>query len=365
MSELTAADLRWLDSAVRLGRSHLGTTAGHPATAALIVDEEIGLVFGRGVTGPNGRPNAGIAAVGDARGLARGRTLYVTLEPDAVPGPLPSEAEVLIEAELGRVVVGVLHPDRTREGRGVEALRAAGMEVLVADHPPSRELHEAFAARVGRRRPLVSLVLAMSRDGMVAIKDGTPASIACPAARRWRDMQRATSDAVMIGARTAELDNPHLHVELGGLQDRAYARVLVVGSGGLPPRLNLIHGVSGHPTLVIAAEGRAVELPAGIELLEVPGRNGRPDLKKAVMALAERGISSLQVEGGAKLTEAMVAAEAADRIHLIQSPIEIGRGGVPATLLGSIEGRLRAAGFVETSLRLLGEDRLRTFECTL
>ena len=362
MSELSPADRRWLDSAVRLARPHLGSTAGHPVTAALIVDEAMGLVFGRGVTGPAGRPYAEISAVGDARGLARGRTLYVTLEPDAAPGPLPSEAEILIEADLGRAVIGISHPDPRKQGKGVGALRAAGMEVVVADHAPSLELHEAYARRVRRGRPLTTLILAMSRDGMVANKDGTPIAIMSPAARRWAGMQRATADAVMIGARTAELDNPSLDVGINGLHDRPYLRILLLGSRPLPPRLNLIHGVSGHPTLVITEQGRTLDVPTGIEQVGVVVRNGRPDLLKALEMLARRGISALHVEGGAGLTEAMIAAEVVDRLHLIQSPNDLGRGGVPATALGAIDGRLRAAGLVERHSRLLGDDVMRTFE---
>jgi diaminohydroxyphosphoribosylaminopyrimidine deaminase/5-amino-6-(5-phosphoribosylamino)uracil reductase len=362
LSELSSADLRWLDSAVRMARPHLGSTGGYPLTAAIIVDETLGLVFGRGLTGPAGRPHAEIAAVADARGNTRGRTIYITLEPSAEPGPLPSEAEVLIEAELARVVIGMQHPDKRKAGRGAEALRGAGMDVVVADHPPSRTLHEAYTWRVKRGRPLTNLVIAISRDGMVARRDGTTAAIMCPVARRWTDMQRATCDAVMIGARTAELDNPHLDIAINGLQDRAYTRILLLGSRPLPPRLNLIHGVSGHPTIVFTEEGSELDLPPGIERIGIEARNGRPDLRKVMAVLAQRGISALQVEGGARLIEAMIAAELADRIYLIQSPDDLGRAGVPATPLGSIDGRLRAAGFTEKHTRLLGEDMLRTFE---
>jgi diaminohydroxyphosphoribosylaminopyrimidine deaminase/5-amino-6-(5-phosphoribosylamino)uracil reductase len=362
LSELSPADLRWLNSAVRMARPHLGSTGGYPLTAALIVDEGLGLVFGRGLTGPSGRPYAELAAVGDARGNTSGRTIYITLEPSAEPGPLPSEADILIEAGLGRAVIGMPHPDRRKAGRGVEKLRHAGMDVVVADHPPSRTLHEAYTWRVQRGRPLTNLVIAMSRDGMVAHRDGTTAAIMCPVARRWTDMQRATVDAVMIGARTAELDDPHLDIAINGLQDRAYTRVLLLGAHPLPPRLNLIHGVSGHPTLVFTAEGREIDLPPGIESIGVAARNGRPDLRTVMTVLAQRGISALQVEGGGRLIEAMLAAELADRIYLIQSPNDLGRAGVPATPLGSLDGRLRAAGFSQKHARLLGEDMLRTFE---
>jgi diaminohydroxyphosphoribosylaminopyrimidine deaminase/5-amino-6-(5-phosphoribosylamino)uracil reductase len=205
-------------------------------------------------------------------------------------------------------------------------------------------------------------MIAISRDGMVAHRDGTTATIMCPVSRQWADMQRALCDALMIGARTAELDNPHLDIAINGLQDRAYTRVLLLGSHPLPPGLNLIHGVSGHPTIVFTEQGRELDLPPGIEPIGIEARDGRPDLRQAMAVLAQRSISTLQVEGGARLIEAMLAAELADRIHLIQSPNDLGQPGVPVTPLGSIDGRLRAAGFDEKHARLLGDDMLRTFE---
>lgn len=357
MSELAPADRRWLDAAVRFARPHLGTTAGHPVTAALIVDEEAGIVFGRGVTGAAGRPYAEIAAVGDARGNTAGRTLYITLEPNGEMGPLPSEAEILIDAEVARAVIGIEHPDRNKRGRGVAAFRAAGVDVVVADHAPSRELHEAFAHRAARGLPFVTAILGMSSDGMIANKDGAPIDLLSPPARRWVEFQRGLSDAVMIGARTARFDDRTLDPAVDGFDDRPYLRVLIAGTQPLAPDLAVLQS----PRSVIVAPKDAA-LPASVAKIEVEARNGRVDLRQAMLALAARGASAVQLEGGARLTEAMIAAELVNRLHLIQSANSLGSGGLPATPLGGIDGRLRAAGFVEKQTRLLGDDLLRTFE---
>lgn len=345
-------DRRWLDSAVRLARPHLGTTKGGPLAAALLVDAPEGRVFARAVTTAD-CISAATAAVAQARGVAAGRTLVTTLEPDPEP---------VLEAGIARVVVGALHPDPSRRGQGAVALERAGVEVIRAEHEPSRELLAPFASRILRGRPFVTLRLAMSRDGMIARSDGSPVTIMGKRALRWAHLQRALSDAVMIGARTAELDDPRLEMELKGFGDRTYARVIALGKNPLPPRLKLTGWPSGYPVYVLTEEGRDVESAPPVEVLGIPGRNGRPDLRKALTELASRGIAALLVEGGARFTEAMIAAEVVDRLHLIQSTNEIGRGGLPATPLGRIEGRLHAAGLTEVGSVLLGEDLLRTFE---
>src|SRR5690606_16741810 len=160
-------DRRWLDSAVRLARPRLGTTAAYPASAVLIVDPATGHLLGRGLTGEAGRPGAEAAALADARGATEGATAYLTLEPAADAGPYASDAQKLAEAGLGRIVIGMAHPDRALRGRGVGLLRDQGVEVTLADHAGCRELNEAFATRVSRGRPFVTVVLVVSKDGMI------------------------------------------------------------------------------------------------------------------------------------------------------------------------------------------------------
>lgn len=354
MSDLRPDDVRWLDAAVRLARPLLGTLGGHPAVAALVVDEDDGRVFARTVTGAGGTPTAIIAAIADAGMSAGGRTLYTTLEPSI------EDAQMIVAAGFARVVVGIRAPGGEK-GRGVAALlEKHGLDTIVADHAASAELHEAHLHRTLKGRPLTTLRLAISADGMIGRKDGVPVDLMGETARDWLGLQRALSDAVLIGARTAELDDPRLTPGLKGLDDRAYARIVAVGTNTPPTGLRLLG--AGHPVWVLCERGKDFGLPPPVQFITVDARNGRPDLRKGLTALAQRGISSLLVEGGARLTEAMLSAELADRLHLIETPVEVGRAGLPATALGGIHGRLRAAGLVEVETRELGPDRLRTYE---
>ena len=355
-------DGRWLDSAARLARPYLGTTAENPTVGALVVDEERGVILGRAATARGGWPHAEVQALAEARDGARGRTLYTTFEPHSQWGRTPPCTDAVVQAGIRRVVIGLLDPDPRAAGNGMRVLQESGIDVALVDHMPSRLLHEAHILRGTKGRPFVTAKLAVSRDGMIGLPGAANVSITGEEARRWTETERALSDAVMVGARSAQIDDPDLTVRLAGLEHRSHQRVILVGARAFNPGLNLIARVSGYPTAIIAEEGRSFAVPPAVQVIGVEGKGGRPNLRKALAALSDRGIGRLLVEGGARLTEALIVAELVDRFHLLTGTAELGRKGVPAAMLGSIEGRLRAAGFAEVDRRPLGADMLRTFE---
>lgn len=346
MNALAPEDRRWLDAAVRLARGRLGTTGQFPAAGVLIVDGSGQFLAGRGVTGPMGRPAALAAALADARGRTGGSTAYLTIEPDASEGPYESEAEKLVDAGVARVVVGAADPHR--KGNGVGFLARHGMDVAVVDHDPSHRLIEAYRTRLRRKRPFCTAILAISADGMVAGPGGAPVDLLTRAARRWVIARRATSDVLLTSARA---------FSSGALPEVETGLPLVLVSSEPSPRE--VDGV-----IVVTSAGNTVDADSD-RTVAVAERNGRLDLRAAAANLAERGINALQLEAGARLTEAMISAELIDRFHLLDSTVEIGRGGVPATPLGALDARLRAAGFTLADERLVGECRLRSFDRTL
>ncbi len=359
--QAAGSDRRWLDAAARLARAAIGASPGHSAAAAIIVDEELQLVFGRGVTG-RAVPFPEPYAVDEARSSARGRTLYTSLEPTAEWGRTPPSTEAIIKGGIARVVIGALHPDRLQSGQGVARLRSAGIAVDVVDHQPSVDLYEPERMSFRKGRPFVTGKLVVSKDGAVGLPNQKNAVTGNEQTQRWVQMLRATTDAVMIGARAAEIDDPKLFVRIKGLDGRVYQRIVAVGTRELDTELNLIAGVSGYPTAVLAALGREFDVPESVDVILIDSRNNRPDLRKSMEALTARGIVNLLVEGGARLIEAFIAAELIDRFHLVTTDTVVGRGGIPATMLGGLDGRLRGAGFVEVDRRSMGADKLRTFE---
>lgn len=343
MSALADADRRWLDSAARIARPYVGGTGAAPAAAALIVDTEQRVV-GRGITGPDGEPTAVAAALAEAGEFAIEASCYTTIEPSW------DDCVSLIEARVQRAIIGIADPARQQEG--INALIEAGAELEVVYHAPSLALHEAYSARVSRQVPFVTLVLAVSSDGMVGRRDGLPATILGERARRWLALQRRMADALVTGLRPLDTTT------IPGLPPRDPLQVILVGTRD--PQVP----ATGR-SILIAMDRRAQSLPANVEAVEVEGRSGRPDLRVAMSMLAGRGINLLHVEAGPRLSESFIGLGLVDRLYLLDGTTAIGRGGIPATALGTIEARLRAAGYAEVARTELGSDRLTTFERTL
>ena len=362
MTVLSGVDRRWLDAAAREATPWLGTTAENPTVGAIVVDPQSQHLLGRGVTAPGGRPHAETQAIEDAHDTARGATLYVTLEPCNHFGRTPPCVDAILAAGLRRVVIGVVDPDPRTAGGGLERLAAAGVEVVVADHAPSRRLHEGHISRKTKGRPFVTAKLAVSADGKVGLERHGNVPITGEPARLWTHMQRATSDAVLIGWGTARIDDPRLTVRLAGLEQRTPLRVVLAGRRALDARLALLDDTAHGPVAVIAIPEKQLDVPRGVEVIGVAGAHGRPDLAAALTALAERGVQSLLLEAGPTLLEALLSAGLVDRFHLLRSEVEVGPEGLPATPRGSIEARLGTAGFSLVDHRLLGADNLRTFE---
>ena len=231
---------RFMAAAIRLSRRHVGLTATNPAVGTLIVDESAGTptIVGRGVTAIGGRPHAETEALAEAGDRARGATAYVTLEPCAHHGRTPPCAEALVAAGISRVVGAASDPDPRVSGRGYALLRAAGIEVVervlsaeAADQMPG------YLVRSLKKRPEVTLKLAISADGMIGRMGEGQVAITGAVARAQVHLMRAESDAILIGAATALADDPELTIRLPGLENRSPVRVVLDPAARLPVSL--------------------------------------------------------------------------------------------------------------------------------
>lgn len=362
MSALAPADLRWLESAARIAMPYRGTTAENPTVGAIVVSPD-DRVLGRGVTASGGRPHAEPQALVMAGQGAGGATLYVTLEPCNHWGQTPPCVDAVLKSGVSRVVCGASDPDPRTAGQSIAKMHAAGIEIAVgADLPFVERLHEGFFSRVRRGRPFVTAKLAVSKDGRIGSPSRGNLAITGEEARRWTHMQRALSDAVMVGATTARLDDPRLNVRLDGLTGRAPLRVVVAGNAIMPAELTLFATAASQPVAIIAENSLVESFSHPAQVIGVPGQPGRPDLAAGLRALAGRGIGSVLVEGGAALNDALLDAGLVDRFHLLEGDVEIGPDGVPATVHSSLSQRLAALGFSAVESRALGCDMLTTFE---
>jgi len=362
LSEDGQTDRRWLDAAARLATAALGSTGQGPTVGALIVDPSRQLLFGRGVTPPRGATHAELIALNEANGLTEGRTLYTTFEPPAHYTTLSPLTQSIVDAGIGRVVVGLLDPDPQRAGQGLAALEEAGVEVACLDHAPSQLLNEGYVSRVTKGRPFVTLKMSLSADGMVGhAQPGADVALGVEA-QRFVERERAAADAVLSGAARAEIEDNDLRVHLDGLEGRAGIRIILAGARDIDLKRELFAAVTGVPIVVFTTPDRPLTLRPGVEIVPVEGRHGRPDLRQVMTILAQRGINRLFVEAGAKLAESFIAGELVDRMFILDTPAQLGRSGVPAALLGRFEDRIAAARFSTVDQRVLGEDKVRVLQ---
>lgn len=342
-------------AAIRLSRWHLGATGTNPSVGCLIVRD--GVIVGRGVTARGGRPHAEPQALAEAGEAARGATAYVTLEPCSHHGRTPPCAEALIAYGVGRVVVAATDPDVRVSGKGLRMLAEAGVEVTagVLEAEAEKQL-EAYMMRQRRKRPQVTLKLAVSADNMIGRRGEGQVAITGRAARAQSHILRAESDAIVVGIGTVLSDDPELTSRLPGLRDRSPVRVVLDRRLETPLASRLVRGIAeGHPLLIAAApeadaDRRSALEAAGAELLDLDGA----DYQILLEALAARGLSSLVVEGGRRAATAFLAQGLVDRIMLFTSDVVVGDEGIASPVTPDAI----PDGFTLRSSARFGADRL-------
>ncbi|MDE2165461.1 MAG: bifunctional diaminohydroxyphosphoribosylaminopyrimidine deaminase/5-amino-6-(5-phosphoribosylamino)uracil reductase RibD [Alphaproteobacteria bacterium] len=352
-------------AALTLARRGLGRVWPNPAVGCVIVRD--GIVLGRGWTQPGGRPHAEIEALARAGRATKGADAYVTLEPCCHHGKTPPCTDALIAAGIRRVIVAVEDPDPRVAGKGLKALRAAGINVVSGvSADAAAEINAGFFSTITRGRPLVTLKLSTSLDGRLAVASGASRWITGEAARARSHLLRTTHDAVMVGSGTVIADDPELTCRLPGLTDRSPVRVVIDGGLRVPLTARVVADARRAPTWFIvrngiAGERRAALAGCGVEVIDVPAMpGGETDLAAALSALAMKGITRVLVEGGATLAAALVRADLVDRIAWFQAPSLIGGDGLPALNALGIEAPGQAPRFVRIGIESVGEDVLET-----
>ena len=268
---------------------------------------------------------------------ARGATLYVTLEPCSHFGKSPPCADAIIAAGISRVVAAIEDPNPEVAGNGFAKLRAAGIAVDVGLFAAeAAHDHAGHIRRIRDKRPHVILKLAVSSDDKIAASGGKPVAITGEAARTRVHLLRAQSDAILVGIGTVLADDPLLTCRLPGMEARSPVRVVLDRALRIPGNSRLVHSARETPLWVITSE--LAEAPAvmklgaaGAQVIRVaPTAAAGLDLSAVLRALAERGITRLMVEGGARVASSFVAAGLVDEIWLLRGREAIGADGVAA-----------------------------------
>ena len=297
-------DVSYLERALELAERGRGATAPNPIVGAVVVAG--GEVVGEGWHERAGGPHAEAVALEQAGERARGATLCVTLEPCAHHGRTPPCADAVVAAGIARVVVAVGDPNPRTNGKGFARLRAAGIDVELAGGElewRARVQNEAYRVWVARSRPFVTYKAAVTLDGRMAVPDAR--WVSGEQSRRLVHELRAASDAVAVGMGTVRADDPKLTArEVGATRQ---PRRLAFGRGPLP-------------------HGSELELRSG-------------QLEEELSVLAEEGVQSLLLEGGATLAAAFLRADLIDKLLVFvapvlsgEGPLLFGDGSVPAAL---------------------------------
>jgi diaminohydroxyphosphoribosylaminopyrimidine deaminase/5-amino-6-(5-phosphoribosylamino)uracil reductase len=274
--------------AVALGEDARGQSAPNPNVGCVVVSSS-GRIVGKGATAAGGRPHAEAVALGQAGRRSAGSTFYVTLEPCAHASDRgPACTDLILAANPARVVIALKDPDPRTCGKGIRRLRRAGIEVaLGVCREAARSSLSGWLTRLGLGRPRITLKLALSIDGKIALPSGESKWITGEDARRDVHLERAHSDMILVGRATYQADGPRLDVRLPGLEGRSPRRALLT-------------------------RGPAVE---DWEILRDP---------KDVYRLHD--VNDLLIEGGSMTATAFLAEDLVDRILIYRAPIIVGEG---------------------------------------
>lgn len=318
-------DTEYMRRALKLAGRGRYTTDPNPKVGCIVVKDEA--VVGCGWHDRAGQPHAEVVALIEAGELARGATVYVTMEPCCHQGRTPPCTQALIDAGVGEVVVALEDPNPLVAGEGLAALHAAGIDVRegpLADQ--ALALNRGFVSRMVRGRPYVRAKIAASLDGKTALASGESQWITGPESRADVHRQRAAASVILTGSGTVLADDPQLTARLDDADAAVLQpQVVIVDSELRVPAEAKVFSL-GSPLLFTSSEdlqARSAIEQVGGEIEWQPGGR-RVDLVGLMTRLAERGCNEVWVEAGAGLNGALAAAGLVDEYIIYYAPVLLG-----------------------------------------
>ncbi len=355
----TAAERHAMRDALRLARRGIGGTHPNPRVGAVVLRD--GAVLGRGWHARAGEAHAEAEALAKAGARARGATLVVTLEPCAHHGRTPPCVAAVLAAGIRRVVIGMIDPNPVVNGRGIEELRRAGLDVVVGLlEAECRSLNEPYLKALATGRPWVTLKAMVSLDGRLATDAGESRGLGGPEEQRLCHRLRAQHDAVLVGIGTVLADDPRLTVRHA--TGRSSWRVVLDSTLRVPETAALLEDAEAVP-VVIATASRDAERARALERRGArvwrfePDPDGRVPLRALLERLVAQGVYALLVEGGTAVHTAFLRAGFADRLAVGIAPLVVG-GSAPRSWTGDL-GRGALADAIEIAdlrVRRVGRD---------
>ena len=356
-------DEQLMARAISLARNGLGRTSPNPLVGAVIVRD--GRIVAEGWHRKAGTPHAEIHALNMAGELARGATVYVSLEPCAHYGRTGPCARALVEAGVSRVVVAMTDPNPKVAGKGIAILQEAGIEVTTGVlEQEARQLNEVFLKWMTTGLPFVALKTAMTLDGKIATAAGQSQWITNEASRYETHRLRDVYDGILVGINTALADNPALTTRLKEYPGRNPVRIVVDSRARLPLESKLVTDGAARTIVAVTAGAPADRLEAlrsaGAEVI-VAGSGDQVDMHSLMEQLGAMKISSVLVEGGGSVNFSLLQAGLVDRVYAFIAPKLVGGRDALTPVEGEGFQELdRAVELENIQLRQLGSDVLLT-----
>jgi diaminohydroxyphosphoribosylaminopyrimidine deaminase/5-amino-6-(5-phosphoribosylamino)uracil reductase len=352
-------DEHWMQRALALGRRGAGRTRPNPPVGAVIVRGE--RVIGEGWHRKAGRPHAEIEALGALKPVqTAGATLYVTLEPCSTHGRTPPCTEAIIKSGIKRVVVSAVDPNPKHRGRGLRLLKRAGMSITQGVCQKEGEaLLAPFAKWVTTGKPYLTLKMGMTLDGRIADSRYQSRWITGPSSRRMVKQLRQQADAILVGARTAQRDNPSLCWSARpSLNPR---RIVLDAQGKLPLTAKVLTDGQANNTVVVmtatASPARRSAIEAKGAHVWICGRGRRVNLSALLKKMGQEGLLHVLCEGGGELAAQLVRDNLVDAYCFFVAPCFLGGSGV--SVLGGAGWRLAEGPLLQfTNVSRVGQDIL-------
>ena len=333
----SAVDQQFMSEALAEAQKALYLANPNPRVGCVIVSN--GKVIGRGFTQQVGGPHAEVQALADAKSHSHpvdGSTVYVTLEPCNHTGRTPPCVDALIAAKPAKVIVAMRDPNPLVSGKGIERLKAAGIEVQCGLLETEAQIvNRGFISRMTRGLPWVRMKIAASLDGKTALPDGRSQWITGPLARADGHHWRAQACAIITGVGTVKEDDPSLNVRDVATQRQPW-RIIIDSKLETPLTAKILNNIGGQSGVMIVCanlrdqviqdKARAFK-DRGIEVIAISNPSGKVDLPALFSYLAkEREMNEIHIEAGFKLNGSLIREGCVDELLLYYAPFFMGEG---------------------------------------
>jgi diaminohydroxyphosphoribosylaminopyrimidine deaminase/5-amino-6-(5-phosphoribosylamino)uracil reductase len=327
-------DRHFMKSALELAARGKGYTSPNPMVGAVVVKD--GKIVGKGWHKKIGGPHAEVNAIDDADDQAEGSTIYVTLEPCNHHGRTPPCTQKILTAGIKHVVMAMKDPNPDVTGSGGDFLTQNGITIEYGIcEADAQRLNESFVKHIRTKRPFVLLKCAATLDGRIATRTGDSKWVTGESSRKYVHELRHEMDAIMVGVNTVKTDNPSLTTRLDDKKGVDPIRIVLDTQLSIPENSKLLQNTSGSDTLIITGNSesslkRIALEKAGIKVINAALKDGRIDLDALMNQLGEMGITSLLVEGGARVAASALQAKIVDKINFFYAPKVLGGDdGIP------------------------------------